>query len=1339
MSSTICSICNSPRSDSAGPCATCGAPPAAPARNLPAGTRLQNGRFTLGRVLGEGGFGITYLGTHRHLQRTVAIKELFPERAMRHGATISVPDSQQRDFHLEKERVLEEARVISRLDSPHIVGVHDAFLENNTAYIVMEYLEGQSLQERIEAQGPLPPHDVYRIAMAACDALTEVHMQSLLHRDISPDNIMLTVDGRMVLIDFGSARLFALGQTVRHTRILKKDYAAPEMFGSHAQFGPYTDIFCLGGTLYYALTGTVPPSFMDRLQNSHDELRFPIKLRGLMGDAIQKALQVRVEKRPQSATEFKSALLDPAIPIAKDEKVRLEGDATPLLLAVSKGALNEVSRLLASGANPNLQDKGKTPLHLAVPTGAVDVVKMLLKAGADPNVRDGQGRTVLHLAEIGSPIFEALLAGGADPNIAYEGGATPLHQAVSKGIVDAVGALLKAGADPNVRDGQGRTVLHLAEIGSLIFEVLLAGGADPNIAYEGGVTPLHRAVSEGIVDAVGVLLEAGADPNVRDGQGRTVLYLAEIGSPIFIAYEGGATPLHWAVSEGIVDAVGALLKAGADPCVRDGQGAMPLHLAVSTGGVDVVKMLLKAGADPNVRDGQGRTVLHLAETGSPIFEVLLAGGADRNQVYANGGYWVATKIAVVLALIAVVLAFVLATIWDVTPLRLAVSWNATHGVQALLRTGTNPNRQNVRGATSLHLAVAKGHLDSVSVLLESGADPNVQDGQGQMPLHMAGLGSPIFNALLAAGADPDIVYASGDAPLHVAVSEGLVDTVRVLLEAGADPNVQDGEGQTPLHLAELGFPIFNALLAAGAVYASGDAPLHVAVSEGLVDTVGVLLEAGAEPNIQDGQGQMPLHLAELGSPIFNALLAAGADPDIVYASGNAPLHVAVSEGLVDTVGVLLEAGVEPNVQNGEGRTPLHLAELGSPIFNALLAAGADPNIVYTSGGTPLHVAVSEGLVDTVGVLLEAGAEPNVQDGEGQTPLHMAGLGAPIFNALLAAGADPDIVYASGGTPLHVAVSEGLVDTVGTLLESGADPDAQDGEGQTPLHLAGLGSPSFNALLAAGADPNIVYASGDTPLHVVAVSEGLVDTVRALLVAGAEPNVQDGKGRTPLHLAGLGSPIFNALLAAGADPDIVYASGDTPLHVAVAEGLVDTIRVLLVAGAEPNVQDGKGRMPLHLAGLGSPIFNALLAAGADPDIVYASGNTPLHVAVAEGLVDTIRVLLEAGANLNVCNKDCNTPLHLAVSGRDLDLVDYLLKEGANPNVRNSHGNTPLHEAVRLNQNRIRRMFGNIQVQFADLLVKGGANPCIRNNHGATPLEMTEVSSTKKWLTDLPAGC
>ena len=325
----ICSICNSPRSDSTGPCVVCGAAPEAPARNLPVGTHLQNGKYTLGRVLGEGGFGITYLGAHRYLKRTVAIKELFPERAMRHGTTVSVPDSQKGDFHMEKERVLNEARVISRLDSPHIVGVHDAFLENNTAYIVMEYLEGRSLQERIEAEGPLPPDDVHRIAMATCDALIEVHRHDLLHRDIKPANIMLTRDGRIVLVDFGSARGFDQGRTVRHTRILTVDYAAPEMYSTQARFGPYTDLFCLGGTLFHALTGRQPPSVMDRLQDTDIDLEFPDALRDPLSTTISQALQLRVEDRPQSAEVFKSAFLAPVVPIAEGKVVTVLPSSPP--------------------------------------------------------------------------------------------------------------------------------------------------------------------------------------------------------------------------------------------------------------------------------------------------------------------------------------------------------------------------------------------------------------------------------------------------------------------------------------------------------------------------------------------------------------------------------------------------------------------------------------------------------------------------------------------------------------------------------------------------------------------------------------------------------------------------------------------------------------------------------------------------------------------------------------------------------------------------------------------------------------------------------------------------
>ena len=311
--SDICAICNSPRSDSAGPCYRL------------RGTSLQrsNPQFACRHppteregspwvgVLGEGGFGITYLGAHR-----------LPEAHGRHQGVISgegdaprhhcfgVLTASSGNSTSRKSSVLEEARAITRLDSPYIVEVQDAFLENNTAYIVMEYLEGESLQERIDAVGALPPDDVHRIAMAVCDALTEVHRHHLLHRDIKPANIMLTRDGRVVLVDFGSARAFNHGRTVRHTRILTMDYAAPEMYSTQARFGPYTDLFCLGGALFHALTGRQPPSVMDRLQDGGINLEFPDALQGSLSTAIGQALQVRIEDRPPSVADFKAITLE---------------------------------------------------------------------------------------------------------------------------------------------------------------------------------------------------------------------------------------------------------------------------------------------------------------------------------------------------------------------------------------------------------------------------------------------------------------------------------------------------------------------------------------------------------------------------------------------------------------------------------------------------------------------------------------------------------------------------------------------------------------------------------------------------------------------------------------------------------------------------------------------------------------------------------------------------------------------------------------------------------------------------------------------------------------------
>ena len=307
MSQHVCIICGETLSDSLSVCPRCGNNPTA-ALHLPIGTTLHDGKYAVGKQLGQGGFGITYKAHHTELRRTVVIKELFPGFAFRRHIGVSVPTSRKQEFDQEKVNVINEARVVAGLSSPNIVDVYDVFSENDTAYVVMEYLQGQSLQQQIDTSGSLHPDDVHMIGIQMCNALDEIHRNSFLHRDIKPANIMLTNDGRIVLIDFGSARRYQANITSQHTQIFTHNFAAPEQFSPEARFGPYTDIFGLGATLYTALTGSPPTPSVERLQLDDNRVHFPSGLPNDLCQAIQWALNCRIDERPETAAEFQEAL-----------------------------------------------------------------------------------------------------------------------------------------------------------------------------------------------------------------------------------------------------------------------------------------------------------------------------------------------------------------------------------------------------------------------------------------------------------------------------------------------------------------------------------------------------------------------------------------------------------------------------------------------------------------------------------------------------------------------------------------------------------------------------------------------------------------------------------------------------------------------------------------------------------------------------------------------------------------------------------------------------------------------------------------------------------------------
>ncbi len=377
MAAAFCPFCQSPLTSRREACPSCGVSPGlrptASVRHLSLGHRLHQGKFTVGRVLGEGGFGITYKGSHRDLRRIVAIKELFPLDlgAVRLGARVSVPATQADAFRRAQERALQEAQAIAGFRSRSIVDVYDMFRENDTAYIVMEYLEGQTLENRIQREGRVPPDAVLQIAQALCEALTEVHAGRLLHRDVKPANIVLTEDRRTVLIDFGSAREFQANRTQRHTRILTVPYAAPEQYLEKGRFGPYTDVFCLGATLYHALTGAPPPA-VDRLQG-RGELSFPAGSPAWLVAALQQALALRVDDRLQSMAAFLDAITDGAASApaasASGRSARLRTWHAPIADGVASAPVSPArpaataSRPLAAGSSPDDEREALAALY----------------------------------------------------------------------------------------------------------------------------------------------------------------------------------------------------------------------------------------------------------------------------------------------------------------------------------------------------------------------------------------------------------------------------------------------------------------------------------------------------------------------------------------------------------------------------------------------------------------------------------------------------------------------------------------------------------------------------------------------------------------------------------------------------------------------------------------------------------------------------------------------------------------------------------------------------------------------------------------------------------------
>ena len=282
---------------------------------LEPGTVLQ-GQYLLGKVLGYGGFGITYIGYDNSLQRKVAVKEYLPSDYATRGPGIKepiiYPGDAEEQFQAGLSSFLEEARKLAGFSGiPEIVGIYDFFQENGTGYIVMEYLKGETVKELLSEKGKLPYQKAEEIILHVLEGLEAVHKEGIIHRDIAPDNIFITDKGEIRLLDFGAARSAVSTHTKSLSVILKPGYAPEEQYRSHGEQGPWTDIYGVGATFYRMITGNRPPEALERMEK--DELKAPselgIKIPAEKEALLLKSLEVRMENRIQSAEEFREALL----------------------------------------------------------------------------------------------------------------------------------------------------------------------------------------------------------------------------------------------------------------------------------------------------------------------------------------------------------------------------------------------------------------------------------------------------------------------------------------------------------------------------------------------------------------------------------------------------------------------------------------------------------------------------------------------------------------------------------------------------------------------------------------------------------------------------------------------------------------------------------------------------------------------------------------------------------------------------------------------------------------------------------------------------------------------
>ena len=337
---------------------------------LAEGMELLNGKYTIIRMLSHGGFGVTYLAHHNPLDIDVCIKEFFPKDycnrdAFSYEVSVSTSGNVENVENFMR-KFIKEAKSIARQHHEGIIKILDIFEENGTAYYVMDYIEGQSLKQLVEARGPLPIGEALGYIRQAAGALGYLHDRNMNHLDVKPANMMVDHSGKLTLIDFGLSKHY--GDDGRETTMtpmcISRGYSPKEQYldGGVSYFSPAADIYALGATLYYLLTGHTPPEAVDTPLR---KLVFPASVPENVKAAIHHAMQYEPEDRTPSTAAFLDEIAGPSPVVSKPSPIK-----TP---APPKGAGN--------GAGEEDEEKPKSGRKIFIASGIVLLVTALIVVG----------------------------------------------------------------------------------------------------------------------------------------------------------------------------------------------------------------------------------------------------------------------------------------------------------------------------------------------------------------------------------------------------------------------------------------------------------------------------------------------------------------------------------------------------------------------------------------------------------------------------------------------------------------------------------------------------------------------------------------------------------------------------------------------------------------------------------------------------------------------------------------------------------------------------------------------------------------------------------------------